>query len=144
MKEKKNLFLIMVICMSTICVIRMAGLAADLLDFLLGIFIGIVVFGIGFMFLIIINLFFGAFYKMLLGNTRIYRGFKKLLNIWISFVLIMGFLGAFMLCLATWVANSAIYFFPQCMASGSFVGAWVYKNVLEKKVIDNININKEN
>lgn len=143
MKKKNKLFLIMTISMSIICAVRMVGIASDILDFGLGIFVGIVAFIMGFMFLGIMNLIFGVFYKILLGNTKIYKWLKKLFYIWISFTLVMGFLVSCMLCLATWIFNSAAYFFPQCMASGSFVGTWVYKNILEERLIDNIKIGRE-
>lgn len=77
MKKKNKLFLIMTISMSIICAVRMVGIASDILDFGLGIFVGIVAFIMGFMFLGIMNLIFGVFYKILLGNTKIYKWLKN-------------------------------------------------------------------
>lgn len=143
MEKKNKLFPIIAISMSVICAVRMVGAASDLLDFGLGVFVGIVIFIMGFMFLGVMNLIFGVFYKILLGNTKIYKWLKKLFHIWISFTLIMSFFLSCMLCLATWIDGSAIYFFPQCMASGSFVGTWIYKNILEERIVDNIKISRE-
>ncbi len=140
MKSRGYLFLIMIFCMSIICAVRSTELANDAHEFHLGIILGISQFVLGFMWFGMATVALGVLFKSVWGDTKIYILFNK----WLSFSLILWFVVSIILCLSTLIDSEyASNFFIQCLVCGIFTETWVYKNFLEKNLIEKIKTNKK-